>query len=120
MTLAGCGGDGDQADAASHDTVTVKNCGEEVTFPSPAKKIFVNESQMISNLFALDADRQISAVTRQTAGKQEMLKQIYYEDRIAALPIKSEDYTGVESVLAARPHAMMARFGWGVSAEQAR
>ena len=117
IALAGCGGDGDQADAASHDTVTVKNCGEEVTFPSPAKKIFVNESQMISNLFALDADSQISAVTGLSAGKQQMLKQIYGEDRIAALPIKSEDYAGVESVLAERPDAMMAGFGWGYSVE---
>src|SRR5699024_9110070 len=68
-------------------------------------------------LFAIDADRQISAVTGLSAGKQQMLKQIYGEDRIAALPIKSEDYAGVESVLAERPDAMMAGFGWGYSVE---
>lgn len=117
MTLAGCGDDGDQADAASQETVTVKNCGEEITFPSPAKEIFVNESQMVSNLFALGADKQISAVTGLSGGKQQMLKQIYGQDRIAALPIKSEDYAGLESVLAEKPDAMMAGFGWGYSVE---
>lgn len=117
--LAACGGDvGSAADSDSQeDEVTVDNCGEEIAFPAPAEDIFVNESQMLSNLFALAADDHITAVSGLPDGKQEMLKEVYGDDRIDDLPIVSEEYATVENVVAEKPDTMMAGFGWGYDLE---
>src|SRR5699024_7603626 len=118
IALSGCAGpDGDTTRADGADEVTVTNCEQETTFPAPAERIYVNESQMLSNLFALDADEQITAVTGLPPGKQDMMKEIYGDDRIDALPVESDDYATLENVLAASPDAMMAGFGWGYSRE---
>jgi len=117
IALAGCGGDGDQADAASQDTVTVKNCGEEITFPSPAEKLYVANNQMLSFFFALDADKQISAVSGLSSGVRELITPIYGANRIEKLPFKTEDYPSLETVLAAKPDGIFAGIGWGFNEE---
>jgi len=117
IALAGCGGDGDQADAASQDTVTVKNCGEEITFPSPAKRIFVNENPMLSMLFTLDADDQIAAVSGISDGKRDMLEEIFDPERIDDLPHKTDQYPTIENILVEKPDVVLAGFGWGYSVD---
>jgi len=118
IVLAGCSAqDASSGSAAGDGTVTVTNCGEQVTFPSPAEQIYVNESQMISNLFALDADDRIATVSGLPPGKQDMLKEIYGDERVDQLPIESTDYATLENVVAASPDTMMAGFGWGYSLE---
>lgn len=118
LFLAGCSAQDSGSSADSDDTVTVANCGEDMRFPQPATEIFVNESQMISMLFALEADDQITAVTGLSKGKTEMLSDVYGTERVEALPIRSDSYATMENILAAAPDAMMAGFGWGYSLKE--
>src|SRR5699024_1554922 len=118
VALAGCGA-GSVETASTHDSggVTVTNCRTEKTFPQPAEKIYVNESQMLSNLFALGADDQNAAVSGLPHGKQEMMKDIYGERRIDSLPINSGEYATLENVMAEQPDTMTTDINRGYSVE---
>ena len=53
--MAGCGSD---SGAVTTDTVTVDNCGEQVTFPHPVERLFVNDGGMIAITLAAGATYQ--------------------------------------------------------------
>lgn len=119
---AGCaaddGNDSSGAGATDTQTVSIENCGKKLTFPSPAKKIYVNEGQMLLTLFALEADDRIAAVSGIRPSRIQQFKVMYGEDRIAKLPIKSDGAMTLETILALRPDVVMAGHGWGFSVER--
>lgn len=49
--------------ATAGATVEVTNCGESVRFPTPAKRVFVNDGNMIAMALAVGAQDQLVAVT---------------------------------------------------------
>jgi len=62
VLLSGCGAAGETA-ATGTSTVTVTNCGEEVTFPQPVDRLFVNDGGMIAIALAAGAREQMVAVS---------------------------------------------------------
>lgn len=118
LTLAGCGssrGDiesltGDSASAGT-STVSVPNCDAEVDFPSPAQKMFVNDSNLISMVLALGAEDQVAAVA--SIGSDEAVLTEHYGAAVGGLNQVSDDYPSLETVIAARPDVMVAGWDYG-------
>lgn len=118
VALTGCSGDVSEPDVAAADTVTVENCGSDVTFPVPAREIYVNDSQVLLNLLALDADDHIKAVSGIRSTRLDQIRDMFGAERIDALPVTSEESFNLESIQAQQPDAVMAGYGWGFSVEK--
>lgn len=118
VALTGCGSSDESNDAALDGEVTVENCGTELTFPSPATAIYANDSQILLNLLALDADDHITAVSGIRASRLDQLRGMYGTERIDELPFKSEESFNLESTQAQKPDVVMAGYGWGFSVEK--
>jgi len=92
-------------------TVTVTNCGVSATFPSPAKRMFVNDGNMISIALALGATDQVAAISSLEADAP-MLRR-HYGDGLDRLHIAAPTQPARETVLAARPDVMVAGWNYG-------
>ncbi|HWJ65081.1 MAG TPA: ABC transporter substrate-binding protein [Nocardioides sp.] len=114
LVLAACSATA-QEDAAGA-TVTVRNCGEEVAFPAPAERIFVNDSNLVSMLLAIGAADQVAAVS--SIGRDEAVLTEHYGDAVAGLTQVSDDYPSLETVIAQRPDVMVA--GWSYGYDEAQ
>lgn len=112
ITVAGCGSDSDQAAASPHDTVTVTNCGEEETFPSPAERIFVNDSNMISMLLAIGAEDQIMERDK------DILATVYGKNTVQSLNVANKDKPTLENVIASKPDVFFAGWNYGYDEQQ--
>ncbi|WP_462418623.1 ABC transporter substrate-binding protein [Kytococcus sp. Marseille-QA3725] len=114
---AGCSGQsatspGAGAPATSSETVTVTNCGQEVTFPSPAQRMLVNDSNMIATTLAVGAADQVVAVTGLEKDKA-VLEEVYGKQAVGKLKDLGEVGISLESVLAQRPDMMFAGYNYG-------
>lgn len=110
LILAGCSAAADD-EGPSVGSVTVTNCGQEVDFPSPAERLFVNDSNLISMILALGAEDQVAAVS--SIGRDEKVLTEHYGDAVAGLNQVSDDYPGMEIVIAQRPDVMVAGWNYG-------
>lgn len=110
LALTGCSAAG-QERSASGGSATVTNCGETVTFPAPAERLFVNDSNLISMILALDAQDQVVAAS--SIGRDEEVLTEHYGPAVAGLNQVSDDYPSLETVLAQRPDVMVAGWNYG-------
>ena len=118
LGLVACGSGGDATTSSSGatssgGTITVKNCGEDATFPSPAKKVFVNDGNMIAMALAVGAKDNLVAVT--SLQKDTDVLERVYGDAAKNLPDTGADYPTLEGVLAKRPDVMVAGYNYGYS-----
>ena len=65
MALAGCssGSTSKGDDAKSSSEVTLTNCGNKVTYPKVAQRLYVNDGNIIAMALSAGAARQIAAVS---------------------------------------------------------
>jgi len=117
MMLAGCSA-GTNNEPGEPGEITITNCGKDITFPQPAERIYLNESQLLTIMLELNADDDIVAVSGLNSGRREAIKRLYSDQRINDLPLDSEDYPTLENVVADTPDAMLAGKGWGYSEER--
>jgi iron complex transport system substrate-binding protein len=112
LSLTGCGAaaGGATTDEAA-GTVAVTNCGEVLEFPSPAERLFVNDSNLISMVLAMGAEDQVAAVS--SMNRDERLLREHYGDAAQELEQVSDDYPSLETVIAARPDVMVAGWSYG-------
>ncbi|MEV6773108.1 ABC transporter substrate-binding protein [Nocardia sp. NPDC051030] len=106
--LAACG----SPQAATGD-LTVRNCGVEQRFPSPAQRMFVNDGNLISMVLALGAQDQVAAVSSLKRDAETLRK--HYGDAVDRLNSVAPDYPSRETVLAQRPDVMVAGWNYGYS-----
>lgn len=109
LVLGGCSADADDTVEAASTTLT--NCGRQVDFPTPARRMFVNDSNLVSMVLALGAEDQVAAVS--SIGRDEEVLTEHYGDAVAGLNQVSDDYPGLETVVAARPDVMVAGWSYG-------
>ncbi|WP_203043208.1 ABC transporter substrate-binding protein [Pimelobacter simplex] len=109
LLLAGCSAGAEEA--AQRASTTITNCGRQVDFPTPARRIFVNDSNLVSMVLALGAEDQVAAVSG--IGRDEEVLTEHYGDAVAGLDQVSDDYPGLETVVAARPDVMVAGWSYG-------
>lgn len=110
LALAGCSASGDEETAAS-GKVSVTNCEQKVDFPTPAKRLFVNDSNLISMILALGAENQVAAVS--SIGRDEAVLTEHYGSAVGELNQVSDDYPSLETVIAQRPDVMVAGWNYG-------
>ncbi|MGH3949566.1 MAG: ABC transporter substrate-binding protein [Pseudonocardiaceae bacterium] len=118
LTLAACGSYGSPGAAPTSvaSTVTVKNCGQDVSFPSPAKRLFVNDGNLISMVLAIGAQDQVAAVS--SMQRDEAVLRKYYGAEVDGLRDVSKDYPSRETVIAQRPDVVVA--GWNYGFDEAK
>lgn len=109
LTASSCATGGAFGTAA--DQVVVTNCGEQVAFPSPAKRLFVNDGNLISMVLAIGAAKQTVAVSSMQRDKAVLRK--HYGPVVDGLNDVSRQYPGRETVLAQRPDVMVAGWSYG-------
>ncbi|WP_442790383.1 ABC transporter substrate-binding protein [Nocardia sp. CDC153] len=106
--LAGCG-----SSQATSGNLTVRNCGVEQRFPSPAQRMFVNDGNLISMVLALGAQDQTVAVSSLKRDADTLRK--HYGDAVDKLNSVAPDYPSRETVLAQRPDVIVAGWNYGYS-----
>lgn len=109
LVLTGCSAGAEEA--RRHAATTITNCGQQVDFPTPARRLFVNDSNLISMILAIDAEDQVAAVS--SIGRDEQVLAEHYGDAVAGLNQVSDDYPSLETVVAARPDVMVAGWSYG-------
>ncbi|KAF0968560.1 hypothetical protein BPODLACK_02921 [Gordonia sp. YY1] len=92
---AGCG---TESDATASDTVTVTNCGAEVTFDQPLDRLFANDGGMIAIALAAGARDKMVAVSALARDKDvlrlEYGPQVDTLDEVATEPPTLENIVG--------------------------
>ncbi|MBB6380846.1 iron complex transport system substrate-binding protein [Pseudonocardia eucalypti] len=112
-SVAGCGSAAEfpATPTPPGPTVTVTNCGQPAEFPSPAKRMFVNDGNMISSVLALGAADQVAAISSLEADGP-MLRR-HYGDVVDRIPVAAQRQPAMEIVLARRPDVMVAGWNYG-------
>ncbi|MEV5650043.1 ABC transporter substrate-binding protein [Nocardia sp. NPDC052254] len=108
LTLAACG-----AAPSAEGALTLTNCGEQVRFPAPAQRMFVNDTNMIAMTLALGAQDAVAAV----AGLPQDIDTLrrHYGDAVDRLHNVAPTSPSRETVLAQRPDVMVAGWNYGYS-----
>src|SRR5690606_23729795 len=91
--LLGAGGSASSTGSATAGpgAVSVSNCGQEVTLPSPAERMYVTgDGSLLALVLALGAEEQIAGVTGLDDGR-EALTTVYGQDVVDGLPGASAD-----------------------------
>lgn len=111
LLATGCSGGAGKDSSASAASVTVENCGEQVTYNYPVTKLFVNDGNIISIALAAGAADQITAVSSLQRDKDVL--SLKYGDAVGELKQVAEKYPSLENVIAADPQVMFAGWGYG-------
>ncbi|MEO9326944.1 ABC transporter substrate-binding protein [Gordonia aurantiaca] len=109
--LAGCGTDDSTASA---DSVTVTNCGEQVAFPQPLERLFVNDGGMIAIALAAGARDKMVAVSS-LARDKDVLRLVYGPEQVDTLNEVSTQPPTLENIVGARPQVLYAGYNYGMS-----
>lgn len=116
--LAACGDDAGTDTTSAGGEVTISNCGTDVTFPSPAERMYVGgDGNLLSMVLSLDAQDQVAGVSGLSDTK-EALSTAYGTDVVDALPVATTDYPTMENVIAQKPDVMLAGWNYGYSEEK--
>ncbi|MDO4784565.1 MAG: ABC transporter substrate-binding protein [Propionibacteriaceae bacterium] len=102
------------AASATPASVTVTNCGTELTLPATAKKLYVNDGNIIALALAAGASKEITAVSSLNRDKEILIAK-YGAETVNGLNEVSKDYPTMESILAARPDLVVAGWNYGFS-----
>lgn len=100
--------------ASAQSSVTVTNCGTELTLPTTAKKLYVNDGNIIALALAAGASKEITAVSSLNRDKEILIAK-YGAETVNGLNDVSKDYPTMESILAARPDLVVAGWNYGFS-----
>nr|WP_120491383.1 ABC transporter substrate-binding protein [Corynebacterium lactis] len=109
FTAVACSSEDAKTEASAG--VTLTNCGEEVTYPATAKKMVINDGNIISLALAAGAADQISAVS--SVNRDLPILSSAYGDAINQKTQISKEYPNLEEVLAAEPDVFIAGWGYG-------
>lgn len=109
LSLVACSDDSPTAESSG--SLTLTNCGEEVSYPAQAKKMLINDGNIISLALAVGAEDQIGAVS--SVGRDIPILTAAYGDAISDKQQIAEEYPNLEEVLAAEPDVFVAGWGYG-------
>ena len=94
--------------------VTVTNCGKDLTLPSTAKKMYVNDGNIIALALAAGGAKEITAVS--SMGRDvPILKAKYGAETVDGLNDVSKESPTLESIIANTPDLMVAGWNYGFS-----
>ena len=118
MALAGCssGSTSKGDDAKSSSEVTLTNCGNKVTYPKVAQRLYVNDGNIIAMALSAGAAKQIAAVSSLDDDKT-ILAAKYGSRVIDNLHEAVKGYPTLESIVANKPDVVVAGWNYGFSEE---
>ncbi|GAA5039442.1 ABC transporter substrate-binding protein [Actinopolymorpha pittospori] len=121
FALASCGATGSATPAADQpeggDTsVTVTNCGKKVSFPTPAKRLYVNDGNMISMVLAIGAAKNVAGISSLGDDKRA-LGTAYGKQTVDSLHVATDTYPTRENIIATRPDVVVAGWNYGYKEE---
>ncbi|MEP9414024.1 ABC transporter substrate-binding protein [Gordonia sp. VNQ95] len=111
LGLTACGSDNETS--ASADTVTVTNCGEDVTYDQPLDRLFVNDGGMIAISLAAGAADQIVAVS--SMARDADVLRLEYGAQVDELKQVAPEQPTLENIVGARPQVLYAGYNYGMS-----
>ncbi|MGV9672298.1 ABC transporter substrate-binding protein [Gordonia sp. NPDC003504] len=111
LGLTACGSDTETG--ASADTVTVTNCGEDVTYDQPLERLFVNDGGMIAISLAAGAADQIVAVS--SMARDADVLRLEYGAQVDELKQVAPEQPTLENIVGARPQVLYAGYNYGMS-----
>ncbi|MFI6048297.1 ABC transporter substrate-binding protein [Nocardia sp. NPDC051321] len=109
--VAGC-----SAQETTAGDLTIRNCDVDVRFPAPAKRLFVNDGNLISMALALGAQDQVTAVSSVQRDADTLRR--HYGPVVDQLKSVAPEYPSRETVLAQGPDVMVA--GWNYGYDEAK
>lgn len=112
LLLTACAGK--QPAEQERQEITVTNCGKQATFPAPAKRVYVNDGNMISMVLALEAQQRVAGISS-LGDDRDVLGKAYGKEVVEDLPVATPDYPNLENVIAQRPDTMVAGWNYGYS-----
>lgn len=117
LLASGCSSNTPGGDSSANLTsVTVENCGEQVTYDYPVTKLFVNDGNIISIALAAGAADQITAVS--SLQRDVDVLTLKYGDAVGELNQVAEKYPSLENVIAAEPQVVFAGWNYGFSEDK--
>ncbi|WP_372516613.1 ABC transporter substrate-binding protein [Mycolicibacterium flavescens] len=114
VLAAGCSSQ-TSADAGA-DTVTVTNCGAEVTFDQPLERLFVNDGGMIAIALAAGAREQMVAVS--SMARDVDVLRLEYGAQIDGLKEVAPAQPTLENIVGAKPQVLFAGYHYGMGEER--
>lgn len=114
--LGACGSDSNTTGGASADggSITVQNCGEDLTVEGPVTEMYAYDGGIISIALAAGARDELVAVTGM-ARDQALLELAYPDERVDELTVVGEEFPTLENVLAVAPQVFFAGYNYGFS-----
>ncbi|MDO4911298.1 MAG: ABC transporter substrate-binding protein [Corynebacterium sp.] len=111
--LSACSSQGTDSSTSAASTITITNCGEEVTYDK-ADKLFVNDSNLISDVLAVGGADKVVAVTKFN-DDEEILREKFGADVVDSLPFAGENYPSLEEVISKSPDIYVTGWSYGLS-----
>ncbi|BBY83396.1 putative iron compound ABC transporter, substrate-binding protein [Mycolicibacterium pulveris] len=112
--VTGCGSP--NAPAAATHTVTVTNCGEEVSFEQPLERLFVNDGGMIAIALAAGAREQMVAVS--SMARDVDVLRIEFGSQVDDLNEVAPAQPTLENIVGAKPQVLFAGYNYGMGEER--
>ncbi len=113
-TLSACASEGSAGSASGAGSITVQNCGADVTVDGPVTELYAYDGGIISIVLAAGARDELVAVTGMERD-QDLLELAYPDDRVDELTVVGEEQPTLENALAVDPQVMFAGWGYGFS-----
>lgn len=112
LLVSGCSSTGSNDNQNGGATsITVENCGQQVTYDYPITKMFVNDGNIISIALAAGASEQIIAVS--SLQRDQDVLALKYGEVVGQLNQVAEKYPTLENIIAADPQLVFAGWGYG-------
>ena len=113
---AACGSETGTQAAGGDDEVTVTNCGQEVSYPDPVERMFVNDGGMIAIALAAGAREQMTTVS--SLARDKAVMELAYGPLVDGLNEVNEKQPTLENMVGAQPQVVFA--GWNYGFGEAR
>ncbi|WP_240630826.1 ABC transporter substrate-binding protein [Mycolicibacterium sp. GF69] len=98
--------------SAASDTVTVINCGAEVTYGQPLERLFVNDGGMIAIALAAGAREQMTAVS--SMARDVDVLRLEYGSQVDTLNEVAPAQPSLENIVGAKPQLLFAGYNYGM------
>lgn len=93
--------------------MTLQNCGKEVTYKTPVKRLFANDGNIISIALAAGARSELVAVSSLERDKDVI--DLKYPGQVDGLNVVNAKYPTLENIIAAQPEVVFAGWNYGFS-----
>ncbi|SER77486.1 iron complex transport system substrate-binding protein [Propionibacterium cyclohexanicum] len=100
------------ASASTAGTVSVTNCNQQVSYPSPADKVFVNDSGMIAMMLAIGAEKNLVGISSLNRD-HTVLSAHYGASALSGLSETSPTMASLETIVAKQPQVVVAGWNYG-------